>query len=339
MEILLLTLIALVLLPNLFVAGMHDVPNSIAIPTRTRALTPRIATRLAAGANALGVLMTIPLGVHLFSWFEFPQMDPQMILGVVLSALVSLLGWNLYTYFRGMPTSTTHALLAALIGGALASMMLDGTDSTAVLHLPWAAPLATLLLSPLVAFGLAYLLVFLAVRVARGADPDTVNETSRTVQAVCAGLTSLGTGLQQGQRFSFVLLLSLPAAGVSDAASWMPAAYVVFALLIGLGCLTGGWRIGHMLGHRLVTMDPMRGMVSTTTTSALLFAGSLAMALPLSTSLTAASSVIGAGSNQRFATVNWPQAVRLFAYWAVTPLVVGGASAVLVLAISPLLEF
>ncbi|GAB3190256.1 inorganic phosphate transporter [Nesterenkonia suensis] len=338
MEILLLTLILVALLPNLFVAGMHDVPNSIAIPTRTRALTPRIATRLAAGANALGVLITIPLGVHLFSWFDFPQMEPQMVLGVVLSSLIALLGWNLYTYFRGIPTSTTHALLAALLGGALASMLLAGAQSTEVFHLPWAAPLVALLLSPLVAFGLAYLLVFLAVRVARGADPHTVNETSRTVQAVCAGLTSLGTGLQQGQRFSFVLLLALPAAGVEDPALWMPPAYAVFAALIGLGCLTGGWRIGHMLGHRLVTMDPMRGMVSTTTTSSLLFVGSLAMTLPLSTSLTAASSVIGAGSNQRFATVNWPQAVRLFLYWAATPLVAGAASAMLLLIISPLLE-
>ncbi|WP_170922623.1 inorganic phosphate transporter [Nesterenkonia sp. PF2B19] len=94
-----------------------------------------------------------------------------------------------------------------------------------------------------------------------------------------------------------------------------------------------------MLGHRLVTIDPLRGMVSTTTTSALLFVGSMAMSLPLSTSLTAASSVIGAGSNQRFATVNWPQAIRLFAYWAVTPLAVGAASGVLLLALSPLLEY
>ncbi|OSM43620.1 inorganic phosphate transporter [Nesterenkonia sp. PF2B19] len=226
MEILLLVLIVVVLLPNLFVAGMHDVANSIAIPTRTRALTPRIATRLAAGANALGVLMTIPLGVHLFSWFDFPRMDPQMVLGVLLTSLISLLGWNLWTYFRGVPTSTTHALLAALIGGALASMILDGTDSSAVLGLPWAAPLATLLLSPLVAFGLAYLLVFLAVRVARGADPDAVNETSRTVQAVCAGLTSLGTGLQQGQRFAFILLLALPAANIDHSGAWIPVAYV-----------------------------------------------------------------------------------------------------------------
>lgn len=339
METLLLALILAVMLPNLFVAGMHDVPNAIAIPTRTRALTPKVATRLAAAATALGVLMTYPLGGHLYAWLDLPNMEPQLLLAVVLSALISVLGWNLFTYFRGMPTSVTHAILAAVLGGALATMLIGGTDTTEVLSLPWAAPLLTLLVSPLVAFGMAYLLVFLAARLARGADPSAVNETSRTVQSVCAGLTSLGTGLQQGQRFTFILLLALPAAGIEDGESWMPAIYLVSAALIGMGCLTGGWRIGHMLGHRLVTIDPMRGMISTATTSGLLFVGSLALTLPLSTSLTAASSVIGAGSNQRFATVNWPQAIRLLLYWAATPLVAGTAAAVLVLAMSPLLSY
>uniref|UniRef100_UPI000255D556 inorganic phosphate transporter n=1 Tax=Nesterenkonia sp. F TaxID=795955 RepID=UPI000255D556 len=94
---------------------------------------------------------------------------------------------------------------------------------------------------------------------------------------------------------------------------------------------------GHMLGHRLVTMDPLRGMVSTTTTASLLFLGSLTLSLPLSTSMTAASSVIGAGSNQRFATVNWPQGLRLFCYWAATPAATGLIAGLLVLAGSPLL--
>lgn len=335
MEFLLLALIGVIMAPTLFVAGLHDVPNSIAIPVRTRALTATVATRLAAGFNVLGVVLALPLGAHLFAWFEFPPMDPALVLAVVLSSLLALLGWNLFTYFRGMPTSTTHALLAAFLGGALAAVVVADLTPADILGLPWLTPLMTLLLSPIVAFGAAYLLVFLTVRVARGEDTDEVNSISRAVQSVCVGVTSLGTGLLQGQRFSFVLLIALGAAGVEGATSWLPWAYVAFAVLIGAGCLTGGWRIGHVLGHRLVAVDPLRGMVSTTVTSGLLFVGSLG--LPLSTSLVAASAIMGAGSNQRFATVNWRQFLRIFIYWAVTPLAAGGAAAVFTLALSPLI--
>jgi len=336
-EAILLALICLTLIPNAFVAGLHDVPNAIAIPVRTRALTALAASRVAATFNALGVLLALPLGIYLYTWFDFPQMEPRLLLAVVLCAAVSLLSWNLFTYMRGMPTSTTHALLAAFLGGTLAASTVADLDFREVLAMPWAGAALTLLLSPLIAFGLAYLLVFLAVRFARGEDPDAVNTTSRMVQSVSVGVTSLGTGLQQGQRLSFVLLTALMAGGVEDAQSWLPAAYVAFAVLIGAGCLTGGWRIGHTLGHRLVEIDPLRGMVATTTTSALLFIGSLGFALPLSTSLTAASTIIGAGSNQRFATVHWRAFRKICLYWVLTPLAAGTATATLTLAMSPLL--
>lgn len=336
MEIILLVAVAVLLVPNLIVTGLHDVPNSIAIPTRTRALSPRAATRLAAGANATGVVMTYPLGNQLFDWFTFPEMDTELVLLVIAGALIGLLSWNIVTYLRGVPTSTTHGLLAGLIGGALATMLLEGADSTDVLALPWHSPVLNLLVTPLVAFGAAYLLVFLAVRAAQGRDPDAVHSTSRAAQAVCAGLTSFGTGVQQGQRYIFVLLLASQSADL-DLQPWLLPILLAFALLLGLGCLHGGWRIGHMLGHRLVTMDPLRGMVSTSATAGMLFLGSLTFALPLSTSMTAASSIIGAGSNQRFATVNWPQGLRLFGYWAATPAATGLIAGLLVLAGSPLL--
>lgn len=338
MELALAIGICLVLLPTLYVAGLHDVPNSIAIPVRTRALTPRIAVKVAAGFNALGVLLALPLGVYLFAWFTFPTMDPALTLAVVLSAVITLLGWNLLTYFRGMPTSTTHALLAGLLGGALAASSQTDVPAAQVLSMPWLTLVLTLLLSPLAAFAAAYLLVFVAVRFARGEDPQDVNRISRGLQAVSVGATSLGTGLQQGQRFAFLLLLTLTAVGVSQPDTWVAASYVVFAVLIGAGALHGGWRIGHVLAHRLVTIDPLRGMVATATTSGLLFAGSMGLALPLSTSLTSASAIMGAGSNQRFTTLNWRQFRTIVLYWAGTPVVNAVVAATLTLAISPLLS-
>ena len=338
MELLLIILIGLVMAPTLYVAGLHDVPNSIAIPVRTRALTPRLAVRVAAVFNSLGVLMALPLGIYLFTWFDLPQMDPGLTLAVILSTLLTVLGWNLFTYFQGMPTSLTHSLIAALLGGSLAAVLATDVSVSEILALPWLNPLLTLLLSPLVAFGLAYLLVFLAVRIARGEDPDDVNRVARGLQSVSVGVTSLGTGLQQGQRFAFLLIVALSAAGVADPASWMALAYIAFALLIGAGAWHGGWRIGHVLAHRLVAIDPLRGMVATATTSALLFVGSLGLALPLSTSLTAASAIIAAGSNQRFATLNWRQMRRIAIFWAATPLVAAGAAAILTTCLVPLVQ-
>lgn len=337
MDAALLGLICVLMAPTAYVAGLHDVPNSIAIPVRTRALTPRIAVRAAAGFNAIGVLLALPLGVWLYSWFEFPALDPQLTLAVVLASVVTVLVWNLFTYFQGMPTSTTHALLAALLGGVLAAVVISDVSLGEVLDLPWLVPMLALMASPLVAFGLAYLSVFAAVRLWRGEDPAEVNRIARGLQSVSVGVTSVGTGLQQGQRFSFVLLLALTSAGVADPVGWMGVSYVLLAVAIGAGCLHGGWRIGHRLAHRLVAIDPLRGMLATTTTSGLLFLGSLGFALPLSTSLTAASAIIGAGSNQRFGTVNWRQFRRIALYWVATPPVAGAMAGVLTLGLAALL--
>ncbi len=337
MDYLLLSLVFFALLPNLYVAGMHDVANSIAIPVRTRALTPRIAARLAAFFNAAGVLLAMPVGVYLYSWFEFPHVPGSLMLSILLSTLISLLAWNILTYLRGAPSSTTHALLAGLLGGGFAAAVLTDTTLADVLQLPWLGLVLALLLSPLLAFGLAYALVFGFVRMARGEDPDSVNSTSRMVQSICVGITSLGTGLQQGQRFAFVALLGLASAGVQDAAAALPYLFAGFAVLIGMGCLSGGWRIGHILGHRLVALDPLRGMVSASTTSGLVILGSIGLEVPLSTSLTAASATMGAGSNQRFTTVNWRQFLRILSYWVATPVVTGAGAAVLTLAMNPLL--
>lgn len=334
MELLLLAVVGIILVPTLYVAGFHDVPNAIAIPIRTRALTPKIAVRMAAAFNAVGVLLALPLGIYLYAWFEFPSLDPGLTLAVVLAALITVLGWNLFTYFRGMPTSTTHTLLSALLGGALVAVAASDTSTDELWGLPWLTPMITLLLSPLLAFGLSYLLIYLAVRIARGEDPHDVNRVSRGLQSVTVGVASLGMGLQQGQRFSFILLIALAAGGVADPETWMGPILVSIALLIGAGALHGGWRIGHVLAHRLVAIDPLRGMVATSTASGLLFIGSLGLALPLSTSLTATSAIMGAGSNQRFATVNWHQFRRIALYWAATPLVAGGSAAIIVTCLS-----
>lgn len=336
MEWVLFALMAAVMVPSLYVAGLHDVPNSIAIPVRTRAVSAKIAVRMAALFNGVGVLLALPLGLILYDWLQMPDIEPALVLLVLVASLSTLLAWNLLTYFRGMPTSSTHALLTSLLGGTVAAVWVSGADGE-LLSLPWLSPLLTLVLSPIAAFGLAYLLVFLAVRLARGEDPADVNRVSRALQSVSIGVTSLGTGLQQGQRFSFVLLLGFTAVGASNPGQWLGWVYALMVLLLVAGCLHGGWRIGHVLGHRLVTIDPLRGMVATTTTSGLLLVGSITLGLPLSTSLTAGSSVMGAGSNQRFATVNWRQFRMIAIYWLVTPLVCTATSGILVIAVGQFL--
>ncbi len=336
MEIALLVLVCLFLVPASFVNGLHDVSNAIAVPVRTRALSPTAATRLAAVAHLAGALVVLPIGLSVFAWFEMPPVEARATLTVLLVAILTLFGWNLFTYVRGMPTSSTHGLLAAVLGGILALSALGLIDGSEARDLPWAAPALTLLISPLVAFGVAYLLVFLTAYLARSADPDTVNRRSRMVQAATTGVTSFGIGLQQGQRLMFLIMLAFAAALPQHQTTWASTLFIVYSAAMALGALTGGWRIGHFLAHRLVALDPMRGMVAGVTTSVLLLFGSLAWTLPLSTSLTAGSSIIGAGSNQRFATVNWAQALQMGRYWLLTPLVTGFIGCLLVLALSPL---
>lgn len=336
MEVFLLGAVVLLAGSFAFINGFHDVSNSIATSVRTRALTPTVAVMLAALFNLVGALLSASLAT-LFTGGSISLPEGQTGLGILLAALLSACAWGIFTWYRGMPSSSTHALIGGAIGGSGAAAFLAGgsiAGSGRIFLLEIALPL---LLSPLIAYLLAYVLVFPATWLLRHNSPRKVNNGNRMAQAVLAGMFALGHGLQDGQRTMTVIVLALVAGGLSSG-SGVPVWVQVFAaVLLAGGSLLGGWRITHTLSSRLVRIDPLRGMTAQGVSAAMLFGGALFLHMPLSSTHTMASAIVGAGANQRYATVRGRVVRSVLLVWITTAPVTALLSAILFLAMSPLL--
>ncbi len=319
-----------------FLNGFHDVSNSVATAVRTRALTPTVAVLLAAFFNLLGALLSTSLALFLTGVGVGLPSGP-IGLGILVSALLAACMWGVVTWYRGKPSSSTHALLGGIIGAGGASQLTHGPAMEGVgqaLLLQLALPLV---LSPIIAYVLAYLAVFPATWLMRHGSPAEVNRGNRMAQSVLAGAFALGHGLQDGQRTMAVVLLALVGAGYASGSS-MPLWVQLFAaILLATGSLFGGWRITHTLGNRLVSIDPLRGMTAQGVSSAMLFIGAFSLQFPLSSTHTMTSAIVGAGANQRFASVQRANVASILAVWLGTAPVTALLSAVFFLAISPVL--
>jgi PiT family inorganic phosphate transporter len=319
-----------------FLNGFHDVSNSVATAIRTRALTPTVAVLLAALFNLVGALLSTSLALF-FADAAIGLPQGTTGLGILMAALLAACIWGVATWYRGKPSSSTHALLGGVIGAGGASQLVHGPAMSGVgeaLLLQIALPLV---LSPVVAYVLAYAAVFPATWLLRHGSPARVNRGNRMAQSVLAGAFALGHGLQDGQRTMAVILLALVGSGYAGGSD-MPLWVQLFAaVLLATGSLFGGWRITHTLGNRLVHIDPLRGMTAQGVSSAMLFIGAISLHMPLSSTHTMTSAIVGAGANQRFASVQRPRVVRILAVWLGTAPVTALLGAVFFLALSPLL--
>lgn len=318
-----------------FLNGFRDVSTSVALAVRTRALTPSVAVLLAAFFNFVGALISATAVVVIsHTWIHLP--DGQSGLSILVAALASACAWGLLMWWRGIPASSTHALVGGLAGAGLASLAVGGVGVGGVDQSLLFQVLLPLMLSPAVAYVGAYLLVFPVTWAARYAQPNVVNERFRRSQAIAAGAVAFGHGLQDGQRVGAVLLLALLAAGYSDGESIPPWAVLVSAVMITAGTLFGGWRISYTIGYKITRVDPLRGSVAQTFSAAMLFVGAIALQWPLSTTHTVTASVLGAGENQHFSVTNRKLVMQILALWVLTPAATAAGAFVLALALSPL---
>lgn len=315
--------------------GGHDAPNAIALPVRARALTPRTALLMAAVMNMLGVgLGTLLLVTAGQGFLEIVPEGPSGLL-VLAAALVTAFGWDALTWWRGVPTSSSHALSAGVVGGGLA-LIFTGTAEAPIDEIIGSTLFlgGSLVLSPLIALTAAWLLVFPALWATRDTTPGVVNTPARMLLAVTGAANALGHGLQFGQRMFLVLAMAVAAAGLHDVSHWWFP--VVTAVLMAAGTLLGGWRIAHTLTDRLVLLDPLRASIASFTSATLMFVGSLLLHLPMSSSHMAVATVIGAGQNQRHQSVRWPQVARIGIYFVLTVLVCAAVSLFITAALTPL---
>jgi PiT family inorganic phosphate transporter len=320
-----------------FLNGFRDASTSVALAVRTRALTPTVAVLLAALFNFAGAALSGLLALQVSrTWISLPPGENGLT--ILIAGLLSAVVWGVYTWWRGIPSSSTHALVGGLAGAGLASVLVGGNAVDGVNNSLLFQVVLPLLLSPVLAFVGAYLLVWPATWAARYTPPSVVNSRSRRTQAIAAGAVAFGHGLQDGQRTGAVLLLALLAAGLSDGAAmpgWVP---LLTAAMLTAGTLAGGWRMSYTIGYKLTRIDPLRGFVAQLYSSVLLLLGAIGLHWPVSTTHTVTAAVLGAGSNQGFPVTNRRLVLKILAFWVLTPVLTAAAAFVLELSLSPLTD-
>ena len=318
-----------------FLNGFRDASAAVALAVRTRALTPTVAVLLAALFNLAGAGLSAGLALAVSqTWVQLPAGSHG--LNILVAGLASAVLWGVYTWWRGIPSSSTHALVGGLAGAGLASVAVGGSAVGGVNTSLLFQVVLPLLLSPAIAFAGSYLLVWPTTWVARYTPPNVVNSRARRAQSIAVGAVAFAHGLQDGQRTSAVLILALLASGLSGSAE-MPVWVALFtAVLLAAGTLAGGWRISYTIGHRLTRTDPLRGSVAQLFSSAILLVGAVGLHWPISTTHAVTAAVLGSGANQRFPATNRKVVVRVLMFWLLTPLVTAAAAFVLELSLSPL---
>jgi inorganic phosphate transporter, PiT family len=301
--------------------GFHDAANAIATSVSTRALTPRVALLLAAVMNFAGAFLGQKVA-HTVSDVVTPP-DGQHGLVVVMAGLVGAIAWNLATWYFGLPSSSTHALIGGLVGAAIAS------GSTVA----WSAivdkVLIPMVLSPLAGFGLAFLLMIAILWMFRRAHPGRVNRGFRGAQTLSAAAMALGHGLQDAQKTMGVIFLVLLTSGHVESDDGLPWWVIVLsAAAISLGTWSGGWRIMRTLGRRIIHLDPARGFAAETTAASILYVTAYVFAAPISTTHTITSAVVGVGATKRRSAVRWGVAGNIVGAWILTVPGAGLAAAV-----------
>jgi len=318
-----------------FLNGFRDASSSVALAVRTRALTPTVAVLLAGLFNFVGAGLSAAMALEVSrTWVVLPSGGNGLT--ILIAGLLSAVLWGIYTWWRGIPASSTHALVGGLAGAGVASVAVGGNSVLGVDQSLLIQVVLPLLLSPVIAFAGAYLLVWPATWAARYTPPSVVNTRSRRAQAIAAGAVAFGHGLQDGQRTSAVLILAMLAAGIPDGGTTPVWVALLTAAMLTAGTLAGGWRISYTIGYRMIRVDPLRGFVAQLYSSAMLLVGAIGLHWPISTTHTVTAAVLGAGMNQRYTATNRRLVLRILAFWTLTPLVTAAAAFVLELALSPL---
>jgi PiT family inorganic phosphate transporter len=295
--------------------GFHDTGNAVATSLATGALTPRVALGLAAVLNAVGSLSGIGLAVLVGRRLvEAPVSHPG--LGLVLSALLAAIGWNLLTWAYGMPSSSSHALLGGLAGAGL----------TAGVHVDWSLMglkvLLPMLASPVAGFLGAWLLTAALLVAFRSARHATAVRGFRLAQTVSASAMALGHGLQDGQKTMGVIVLALAAAGVQPEDTAVPL-WVRFgsATALAAGTAAGGFRIVRTLARRVAPIEPVTGFAAESVAAGVLYVTAGMLNAPVSSTHAITAAVLGAGSTRGGRRIRWRTVRLILATWVATPVV------------------
>ncbi|PCF87190.1 inorganic phosphate transporter [Staphylococcus intermedius] len=314
MEFLLLITVAIIIFSLLFdfINGFHDTANAVATAVSTRALTPRQAIFLAAIMNFVGALTFTGVASTITKEIVDPfTLDNGLV--VVLSAILAAIVWNLVTWYYGIPSSSSHALIGAIAGAAIAS-----AGSINVLHFQGFTKIVlVLILSPVIAFIVGFVMYTIVKRVFKNANLTRANRNFRFFQIFTASLQSFSHGTNDAQKSMGIITMALIVANMQTSVE--PALWVKVscAAAMGLGTAVGGWKIIKTVGGNIMKIRPANGASADLASALTIFVAS-SLHFPLSTTHVVSSSILGVGSSNRIKGVHWNTAKRMIVTWVIT---------------------
>ncbi|MBQ0821098.1 inorganic phosphate transporter [Microvirga terrae] len=294
-----------------FINGLHDAANSIATIVSTRVLRPQLAVIWAAFFNFIAFLF---FGLHVANTVGSGIVSASIIdAAVIFGALMGAIIWNIITWAGGIPSSSSHALVGGLVGAGVAKAGLG-----AVVWGGLGPTLLAIVLSPLIGFGLALLLVLITTWSASRSSPFAADQAFRGLQFLSAALYSLGHGGNDAQKTMGIIAVLLFSQGHLGSEFYVPFWVVISCqAAMGLGTLMGGWRIVHTMGSKITRLTPMQGFCAETGGAITLFMATW-LGIPVSTTHTITGAIIGVGAARRASAVRWGVAKGIVMAWIVT---------------------
>jgi len=307
----LLVVVVVVALGFDFTNGFHDTANAVATSVSTRALSPRLAVLTASAANLAGAFVTTAVAKTVGKGIIDSNLATTK---TVLAALVGAIAWNLVTWWLGLPSSSSHALIGGLVGAALVQSGSNGVLWHGVAH----RVVIPALVAPALAFGGAFVVLIAIFWLFVRMTPGVANRSFRLGQLGSGTWMAFTHGANDAQKTMGVITLALVTSGHQAKFDHIPTWVILAAgLAIACGTYVGGWRIMRTLGQRLYKMDPPAGFAAQSTAGAVIYLATH-LGYPLSTTHVISGSVLGAGSTRRLSAVRWGLAGNIVGAWVLT---------------------
>lgn len=302
-----------------YINGFHDTANAIATSVSTRAITPKMAIMMAATLNFLGAMVSTGVAKTIGGDIV---MAPEMINGeIIVAALVGAIFWNLLTWWYGIPSSSSHALIGGIIGAVLISVGPEALQAGGIGKI-----FISLVASPILALVLGYIVMKILLILFGRFSPIILNDRFRNMQLVSAALMSFSHGSNDAQKAMGIITLTLVASGQLQSLEVPVWVKLACATAMALGTAAGGWKIIATVGSKIFKLESINGFAADLNSAITIFTATL-LHLPVSTTHVVSGSIMGVGTAMRVRAVNWSTARSMVFAWFITIPLSAGVSA------------
>lgn len=293
-----------------YINGFHDTANAIATSVATRALRPEHALLMAAAFNFIGAFAGTAVAKTMGAGLVQEETTTQL---VVAAALIGAIAWNLLTWWLGLPSSSSHALIGGLLGATVAAVGTSALKIEGIVN----KVLLPLVSSPVAGFIVALVLMVILTWAFRWAHRKPLGTVFRRLQVFSAGYMAFAHGSNDAQKTMGIITLALFSAGVIPTIEVPLWVVIVAASALSLGTAVGGWRIMHTMGHRVVKLEPIHGFAAESTAASVLLV-TAQLGMPVSTTHVISSAIMGVGASRGTRGVRWGVARRILVAWVLT---------------------